>query len=202
MIIDLHNHTTKYSPCSLISPDRLIEIYIKFGIEGICITEHNILWEQDEQNELINRYKGLIKIFFGIEVNTDLGHVLVFGSNIKKFPDQIEFDRFRSMIDPNETVLIWAHPFRWEFYKKINLNETLFNNFTAVEYFNGNLTESELRLTENLLSPYQLKLTGGSDTHSIDMAVNFGTQFKNQINSLDELIYNLRYENYFPVKLK
>ena len=106
MIIDIHNHTSRYSTCSIINPDKLIKIYIKNKIDGICITEHNYLWPDKEQIEIQKKYNGLIKIFFGMELSTDIGHVLVFGNNINDIELVYKFEELINYVDKNSCGLI------------------------------------------------------------------------------------------------
>lgn len=202
MIIDIHNHTTKYSPCSLISPASLIEIYLESGIDGICITEHNYLWSEDEQAALVEKYRGLINIFFGVEVNTSVGHVLVFGSDRKYYDDYMRIERLLNLVDRDKTALIWAHPFRWESLYQFNVTERFLKKFDAVEIYNGNLTEGMIDYAKEKLSVYDIKLSGGSDTHSIDMAVKYATQFETSIETLDELVHAIKNTQYTPVMIR
>jgi len=200
MIIDMHNHTDLYSVCSLISPKNLVELYINNNIDGLCITEHNYLWTVDEQNKLINRYKGKIKIFFGIEVNTDVGHVLLFGSNNHYYGDITLKDLIKS-IDRKKTALIWAHPLRWKLYKDVKINKALVDLFDAVELYNGNLTNNIINNTMNTFNPFNVKYTGGSDTHATEMANKYATKFNESFDTLEGLIENLKNSSYKPVVL-
>ena len=201
MIIDIHNHTSRYSSCSIINPDELIKIYIKNKIDGICITEHNYLWPKKEQEELQKKYNGIIKIFFGIELSTDIGHVLVFGKNINNINLIYRFEELIQNVDRNNCILIWAHPFRWEIKKKIKINKMFLNNFDAVELYNGCLTEKQIIKTSKILKRFNINYTGGSDTHSVKMGVKYATFFNNDINNLNELINNIKYHNYYPIIL-
>lgn len=201
MIIDLHNHTSKYSSCSTIKPDELIRLYIKSKIDGICITEHNYLWSKKEQIKLQKKYEDKIKIFFGIELSTDLGHVLAFGKNINDIELIYYFDELEKKVDRENCVFIWAHPFRWgiKINSKININ--LFNKFDALELYNGNLTEKEIKYTKKIINKYNINNTGASDTHSIKMALKYATYFKDNINNLTELIQSIKYGHYYAVIL-
>ena len=48
MIIDLHNHTYPKSDDSFISPDELIIKAKDIGLDGICLTEHDSFWTNDD----------------------------------------------------------------------------------------------------------------------------------------------------------
>ena len=77
MRIDLHVHTSPRSPCSNINPAELIEEAKRIGLDGFCLTEHQVLWDWEEVVRLAGN-KG-IKIFRGNEITTAQGDILVFG---------------------------------------------------------------------------------------------------------------------------
>lgn len=201
MIIDLHNHTSRYSQCSIIDPDELIKFYIKAKIDGICITEHNYLWPKKEQTNIQKKYAGKIKIFYGIELSTDMGHILVFGRDINDIQSVYYFEELEKKIDRENCVLIWAHPFRWGIQMNSKININLFNKFDALELYNGNLTEKEINYTKKIINKYNINNTGGSDTHSFKMALKYATYFKDNITKPVELIKNIKYGQYKAVIL-
>ena len=201
MIIDLHNHTSRYSPCSNISPELLIKTYIDAGVDAVCITEHDCLWQINEQIELQAKYKGLIKIFFGIEASFDIGHVLIFCKN-QKIPLNRFIDNYNNNPKSNnDFALIWAHPFRWGFGRGDIYKVDYFSKFDAVEYLNGNLTHEETMITKLHLFGKGIKLTGGSDTHSTSMAAKSATAFDSEINTIEELVDNIKTGKYKPIVL-
>jgi len=77
VLIDLHVHTFPRSKCSNINPTELIQEARRIGLDGFCLTEHQVLWDLDEVERLADD-KG-IKIFRGNEITTAQGDVLVFG---------------------------------------------------------------------------------------------------------------------------
>ncbi|OHD14808.1 MAG: hypothetical protein A2086_03680 [Spirochaetes bacterium GWD1_27_9] len=202
MIVDLHNHTIKYSQCSIIQPHILIENFIHNKIDGVCITEHNILWNEKEQKQLTDKYKDKIKIFFGMEVDTDIGHVLMFGSEIKEFKEAVEIAELVKKIDRKNTALIWAHPFRSNFNAANILTKELVGNFDAIELYNGSLLKERLVYTEEKFNPYNVRFTGGSDTHASGMSVICATKFETSFDDISGLVQNLKFGNYEPVRLK
>ena len=64
MYLDLHLHTTAYSPCSSMSPDELMIAAKDAGLDGVCITEHNIVWPLEDV-EAISKKHGL-PVFRGV----------------------------------------------------------------------------------------------------------------------------------------
>jgi predicted metal-dependent phosphoesterase TrpH len=76
MIIDLHCHT-KYSYDCYLEPLDLIERAKELNSDGICITEHYsfTLFRHIENIHQGNDFL----IFRGLEISTNMGHLLVYG---------------------------------------------------------------------------------------------------------------------------
>ncbi|HOF00556.1 MAG TPA: PHP domain-containing protein [Spirochaetota bacterium] len=205
MLIDLHNHTNQHSSCSRISATDLIEQYIRSGIDGICITDHNYLWNDKEKNDLKKKYEDKIKIFFGAEIDADIGHVLVFSykdhdlyENLKYIPINLLYRK----INLETTALIWAHPLRWRNKNSTDFNKNNIKKFDAIELLNGNCDEETILSTKKIFGKHNCKFVGGSDTHSLDMAIKYGTDFENSVKDQRDLVYSIKYGKFKPVKLK
>ena len=56
MLIDLHNHTTPRSACSVMTPDDLVDFARRAGLDALCITEHDRIWKADELRELSEKH--------------------------------------------------------------------------------------------------------------------------------------------------
>ena len=48
MRIDLHIHTAPLSACSYIDPRELIQEARRLKLDGICLTEHQVVWDRAE----------------------------------------------------------------------------------------------------------------------------------------------------------
>src|SRR3990172_2264617 len=77
MLIDLHTHTQPLSHDSLLSPDDLIEAAKADGLDAVCLTEHDFVWDPDAAGGLARRHA--FTVIPAIEVNTEDGHLLAFG---------------------------------------------------------------------------------------------------------------------------
>ena len=77
MRLDLHIHTNSYSACSTMTPDQMAASAKAAGLDGICITEHNRIWDRQEASSLGRKHD--LPIFRGMEVTTTGGDILVFG---------------------------------------------------------------------------------------------------------------------------
>ena len=52
MLIDLHTHTYPRSDDSFITVDELIESSKKKGLDGICLTDHDAFWSDEDLTKL------------------------------------------------------------------------------------------------------------------------------------------------------
>lgn len=195
MLIDLHCHTTR-SIDSRLSPEAAIGAAKGEGLDAICFTEHDHLWPRGELRELSAEYD--FPLFRGVEVSTEIGHVLAFGLT--------EFDlalrRFDALVEAarrDDAVLVLAHPyrrfFRFELPTQIDgddLAEALkrrgLANVHAVEAGNGATRELENRLAEMVADRLSLPTTAGSDAHSVETLGRFFTMFDDDIRSERDLV--------------
>ena len=94
MKVDLHVHTSKYSPCGVSSPEEMVGAAIASGLDAIVLAEHDYMWDEAELADLQGRFPG-IKIFAGIEVSIDAAeHIVVIG-----VPDRQLFAPFMAPAD-------------------------------------------------------------------------------------------------------
>ncbi len=202
MLIDLHAHTYPKSDDSFVSADELADAARQHGLDGICLTEHDDFWPTDAARELTRRHG--ILVLPGAEINTDAGHVLVFGLHRYKFG--MHKPRFlREEADRHGAVLIAAHPYRRRFLadpgedpaarsEMLNraLEDQMLRLFDAVESHNGRGKETENLFSEDLRQGLSLPGTGGSDTHYLRQMGTAATLFERRITSLDELVAELK----------
>ena len=85
MLVDLHSHTWPRSHDSVLNPDDLIERAKKAGLDGIVFTEHDVIWEDSDLEEIRASFFGsaddgeLIAVatqMAGQLGDTGLGHAL------------------------------------------------------------------------------------------------------------------------------
>lgn len=198
MKIDLHAHTNRYSRCAVISPSDLIQECINKNLDAVCITEHFTIWPNDEQDSLQEEFKNKIKIFFGYEIRTEIGDVLVFSPEVHRFTynENISFKQLPLLFPRNNSAFIWAHPYRWTDYKESDAE--IVAACDAVELYSGNMQMFDMKYTEKMLQGMTKNFTGGSDTHSHKMVGRYYTQFKNTASSLEELIQLIKEGEYMP----
>lgn len=209
MKIDLHIHTKLYSACSNINPRVLIDRAKKIGLDGIAITEHNMMWQEGERKELIARANGLV-ILFGIEVNVKKSedamhsktgeHYLVFWDPQTLPPLVYEYmDEqllFKSVHDAGGVVIV-AHPFRFnpQFDKKF-LHHYPIN---GIEVKSTNIDDKGKQKAIELSEKMGLCPVAGSDAHSLRSVGKYYTEFQSPITNELELVRAIQERKCHPV---
>src|SRR5690349_12566639 len=148
MLIDLHVHT-RLSSDSNVLPESYLEAASggPIPLGAICFTEHRLFPEDPELDrdyeELATRFG--IRIFKGIEADTDLGHLLIFGVTRelqRRFNLEGRMHRAQPIIEMvygQGGIAIPAHPFRDSGYgaKLDDLLARLGPALSTVEAING-----------------------------------------------------------------
>ena len=198
MKIDLHVHTSPRSKCSNIDPAAMIEEARRIGLDGICLTEHQVLWSAGEVYELADS-RG-IRIFRGNEITTAQGDVVVFGLE-KDIQGVIPIQMLKKEVDAIAGFSILAHPFRG--FKTFGLSDLALSveqasrkkalSFVdAIEIRNGKVSEQDNELAQQVAVHLHLPGTAGSDAHNLDELGRCVTVFERKIESEADLISELR----------
>jgi predicted metal-dependent phosphoesterase TrpH len=78
--VDLHVHTRLRSPCAeTLDPERLHALLRPAGLHGLVVTEHDVLWTDDELSRARRALGPGERIYRGVEVTTGNGHYVVVG---------------------------------------------------------------------------------------------------------------------------
>ena len=212
MLIDLHLHTYPKSDDSFMTPDELIQAAKSQGLDGICLTEHDAFWSQNAIDQLSRKHDFLV--IPGCEINTDAGHLLVFG--LKEYVFGFHKPEFlRNAMKQQGALAIAAHPYRRRFLKDPGRqpearaemlqrarSDSIFSICHALEAVNGRGTPSENCFSKDLGAELGIKITGGSDAHKLEQLGTAATHFTNQITGLDDLIRELRQGRFEAVDLR
>lgn len=201
MLIDIHTHTNRYSPCSILDPDTLVYRSKELGLSGIAITDHNKLWQEEEINELKKRTDDELLILCGVEIDSPDGHLLIYGYN-EPLDKDLSTPEIISEVHSKGGVIIMPHPFR----NGNNIKEPTedlkekFNYFDGIEILNGN--QSKLENTHGLKIYDDLNITsmGGSDAHSYDMIGKYATWFYNNINNEADFVKEIKAGRCRPIE--
>src|SRR5437667_421115 len=210
MILDLHLH-------SELSDDSRapVEAYLKLlqrrraerPVDGIVLTEHRQFDLTRDFRALEDRYGFLV--LNAAEIETDYGHVLVYGVNeaiLARFdfrdvrlPAQEvirEVDRLGGVAVPchpgRPTVGLCAH-----YDTKPPLEGVI-----AVEALNGGSRSGEDARVQELIARYGYHAYGGSDSHLVSFLGICATEFEAQIRTIDELGRELKGGRYRPVDFR
>ena len=197
MRIDLHIHTAPLSACSYIDPQELIQEALRLELDGICLTEHQVIWARNEVDRLAE--EAGIRIFRGNEFTTNQGDILVFGfyEDIKEL---LIIRELRDKVTAAGGYMIAAHPFRG--FKTFGIGQLqmtveqackrkVLEFVDAVEIGNGKLSPDENKMAAMVAEKLGLPGTGGSDAHRVDEIATWVTDFENDIEDEDELLREL-----------
>lgn len=211
MLIDLHTHTDPLSHDSLLTPDNLIELAKAARLDGLCLTEHDFFWEPDRARELRHRHGFLV--IPGIEVNTEDGHVLVFGLEKYVYGMHRMFE-LAALVEQAGGVMIAAHPYRRQLPFELRhegdwsaaLQRASANHayplVAAMESHNGRGTARENAFARELAERLGLPQAAGSDAHTSADVGRCATEFERELSGLDDLIDELQAGRFRPAILR
>lgn len=193
MLIDLHCHTRVHSPCSALTPEALARAALAAGLDGVCLTEHDALWQKHEI-EALSREFGLV-VLRGVEVTTEVGHVLAFGLQ-RYLPEMVRIERLKAIADDENAILVLAHPSRRYGAMPEADPARWFHTFEVENGTEGRLqNETAARLARTLALPG----TGGSDAHAVREVGRAATLFDRPIRTEREFLEELRAGRYRAV---
>jgi predicted metal-dependent phosphoesterase TrpH len=208
VLIDLHTHSYPASDDSFMSVDELILAAKERGLDGVCLTEHDAFWPPEQVAALSRRHSFLV--LPGCEINTDGGHVLVFG--LRRYTFGLHKPPFmRQMVEQERGAIVAAHPYRRRFLAdrpqdlpsmvSQAARDPFFGSCHALEAVNGRGTAKENRFSRELAARLGAPITGGSDAHRTEQLGRAATRFQRPIASLEDLVTELRAGRYEAVDL-
>lgn len=202
MILDLHNHSIKSDDAR-----AKVENYCRWidnrglDLDGFVLTEHRQYDSSSDYRPLEDEY-GLL-IFKASEVETEYGHVLLFGVNEDL---QQAFD-FSDVRIPLAVVLreskrcgafaVPCHPSRaivGMFSHFDELGEA--PGVEVVETLNGGGRGTENADAIRLADEYGYRGIGGSDAHIVSHIGHCVTEFDDEIKSIEDLVASLAGDRY------
>ena len=208
MILDLHSHSVR-------SDDgrAQVENYCQWvrkralPIDGFVLTEHR-QFDFESDYTALAREHGLV-ILKASEVETDYGHVLVFGVT----PALLQAFDFASIRLPLVQVLeaaerhgavaVPCHPGRTRVGMCAHVEERgPVPGVRIVEVFNGGSRGSEDEAARALAERFGYHGTGGSDAHIVSHIGRCATRFPAQVQSEAELAEALRAGDFEAVSWK
>jgi predicted metal-dependent phosphoesterase TrpH len=212
LLIDLHAHSYPKSDDSFMSVDDLIDGAKKLGLDGVCLTDHDSFWSLDEIRPLSKKHNFLV--LPGVELNTDAGHVLVFG--LERYVFGLHKPAFvRKLVDRQGGVVVAAHPYRRRFLEEPGREpearaqmlerasqDRFFQSCDAIEGINGRGSALENQFSQDLSDQLKINATAGSDAHRLEQLGAAATRFQKKISGLADLIAEMRAGRFEAVDLR
>jgi hypothetical protein len=203
-IIDMHVHTTRGASDSSLRPVELARKARRVGVDGVVITEHDRLWDPRE----LTRFRQTHSLFVanGMEVSTELGHILVIGLD-RYVPGIQRVEELRRVVLEAGAYMIAAHPFRHYFHRvrweregwePFDLTPAqaarlpLFEIVDAIEVLNGGNNERENLYALEVAQALGKPGLGGSDAHSDQGVGIYTTVFENRLETEEDLLRELK----------
>ncbi|MCH9671746.1 MAG: hypothetical protein K0U93_09900 [Gammaproteobacteria bacterium] len=208
VILDLHAHSIK-------SDDgrAKVENYCQWikkrdiPIDGFVLTEHR-------QFDLESDYSGLaaefgITILKASEVETEYGHVLVFGVS-EALMNEFDFSNTRLALadviaacEAHDAVAAPCHPGRERVGMSAHIEEYgVPANVRIVEVYNGGSRGNEDQIAQDMASQQGYLGIGGSDAHIVSHIGRCATRFPGPVADERALVEALRAEDFEAVTFK
>lgn len=195
MIIDMHIHT-HFSSCSVIGVRELIQRAYEIGLDGICITDHDITAAKHVLHNISDRLG--ICVIIGMEYTTTEGDFLVF-CPCDNMPRGLNARELSSYVIKQGGVAIPAHPFR----KNRPASSAVLESAHIIEAINGRSSHDENELSKNWIRSRGngARGIGGSDAHTINEVGRVVTIFEKNIYGFEDLIRELHSGTYGPLQM-
>ncbi len=208
--LDLHSHSDASEDSR--APVEAYLNWIKLRraelpLDGIVLTEHRQFNREADYRPLEDKFG--VMVLRASEVETNYGHMLVFGVN-----DDIlaRFDFANIRLDAQTLIdevakmgglVVPCHPGRpniglCEHYE----TQPPLGNVVAVEVLNGGSRKGEDERSIELVRRYGYRAVGGSDSHLVSLIGLCATRFDADIRSIDGLVAQLRSGEYQPVDFR
>ena len=204
-ILDAHVHTVRGAADSELQPDDLLAEARARGLTGLNVTEHDRVWERHDWAAFQAQAPDLF-LSQGMEVSTDLGHIIVFGID-QYHPGIRSCERLREVADEIGAFITVAHPFRHFFDPVTFLRKgeppfdltpqeaaermRVFQVVHGIEVGNGANTIRENSFAYRVAEILGKPMTGGSDAHSTSGIGAYTTVFPEPLHSREQMLDHL-----------
>ncbi len=209
-IFDLHSHSEASEDSR--APVEAYLNWIKLRrserpLDGIVLTEHRQFNRDADYRALEDKYGMLV--LRASEVETDYGHVLVFGVNgdiLRHFDFanvRLDAQQLIDGVAKMGGIAVPCHPGRpniglCEHY----LAKAPLENVVAVETLNGGSRKGEDERSAELVKRYGYAAVGGSDSHMVSLIGLCATRFAADIRTTEDLVRELKGGSYEPVDFR
>ena len=210
--VDMHIHTTNGASDSQLRPDEMAEIAKSIGLTGVNVSEHDRVWDRYTADSFRAEHPYLF-VSPGMEVSTDLGHIVVVG--LKEYvPGIRKATELRRVVTEMGGFMLVAHPFR-HFFDPVSFTRhgkqppemtvenmikmEVFHLVDAIEVLNGANTMRENYFALQVAHALGKPGTGGSDAHSRSGVGYYCTEFEKQLESVEEMLVELHAGRITPI---
>jgi len=198
-VFEMHAHSSDKSLDSGVSVEKLIGQAAALGLDGICLTEHNALWPEEDTKRLSEIFQ--INVLPAIELGTNFGHVLAYGFSRYR-PQLLMIDHLIKSAEEEGAALIVAHPMRSTGTLRRPSSEEIKNWFTGIEAVNGDHSDSDDGYYVRLAKELGVVAVGGSDAHSVQAVGRAATIFPTEIKTVIDLVSALKQKVASPLDLR
>jgi len=209
----MHVHTVRGAADSSLTPDQLVEVAQGIGLTGVNITEHDRVWESHQIAAF--REKSGLFVSRGMEVSTDMGHIIAIGLE-QYMPGIRRATELRRVLDDVGGFMIVAHPFR-HFFDPIHFRRDgrpeftmtpeeaaekmpIFKIVDEIEVANGGTAPKENEFALKVAQVMGRSGVGASDCHSTQGVGYFVTVFEEEIRDQAHMLEQLHARRYYPGK--
>lgn len=208
MILDLHTHSVK-------SDDGRAKVrnYCQWirtrdvAIDGFVLTEHRQFDSESDYSDLAAEFG--LTILKGSEVETEYGHVLVFGVSAAlqqafDFSDiHLPLARVIQACEDHGAVPVPCHPGRPRVGMHAHLEEFgVPEGVRIVEVYNGGSREGEDEIARAMADAQGYLGIGGSDAHIVSHVGRCATRFRSLIGDERELVEALNAGEFEAISLR
>lgn len=211
-IVDMHIHTTNGASDSQLRPEEMAEIAKGIGLTGVNVTEHDRVWDRYTA-DAFRRDNPHLFLSPGMEVSTDLGHIIVVG--LREYVAGIRnCATLRKVVDDHGGFMAVAHPFR-HFFDPVTFTRKgekqpemtphnlaklpVFELVHGIEVLNGANTMRENYMALQVAHLLGKPGTGGSDAHSRSGVAYYCTQFEKELESVEDMLRELHACRFKPM---
>ena len=209
-IVDMHVHTVRGAADSSLKPEQLSEVAKEIGLTGVNITEHDRMWEDQPLKEF--REQSGLFVNRGMEVSTDMGHILAVGLT-GYVPGIRKAKELRLVLDDLGGFMIVAHPFR-HFFDPIHFRRegrppfdmtpeeaaermSIFGLVDDIEVANGGTHAKENQFALKVARVLGKRGVGASDCHSTQGVGYFVTVFEEELRDEAHMLEQLHAGRYY-----
>ena len=202
---DIHVHTLKYSDCSFINPEDLIDQALEAHLDGLAVTEHGMRWPDKEFDKLrkLAEPHGIVlingqEIYTASGKNEMEGEFLVFGLK-HSLTRRYTAAELCEKVHAQGGILIAAHPYklsrdgRSHYY---GAGDRVYGlSIDAIELCHPDHSDRALSKVRKAMKELGIPGTGGSDAHKIFNVGSCVTLFENKILDESDFIREVRAGN-------